>query len=97
MVMYRVNLNAPAGVLLGVPLGAHLAAGLPAFAVLLAVAAVIAWWSSRRFAGWMRVLPYLTVLGVAWLPLAGALYLVASAVWTQLEYLAFRRGGNNGQ
>ena len=97
MVMYHVALNAPAGVLLGVPLGAHLAAGLPVFALLIALAALIAWWSSRRFTGWMRYLPYLSVLGVAWLPLAGALYLVTSTAWTQLEYLVFRRGGNNGQ
>jgi YidC/Oxa1 family membrane protein insertase len=97
MVMYRVALNGPAGVLLGVPLGAHLAAGLPVFAVLLALAVVIAWWSSRRMAGWVRFLPYLTVLGVAWLPLAGGLYLVTSTAWTQLEYLVFRRDCNNGQ
>ena len=97
MVMYRVALTGPAGVLLGVPLAAHLAAGLPVFAVLLALAAVIAWWSSRRMTGWMRFLPYLTLLGVAWLPLAGGLYLVTSTAWTQLEYLVFRRDGNNGQ
>jgi YidC/Oxa1 family membrane protein insertase len=97
MVMYHVALNAPAGVLLGVPLGAHLTAGLPVFALLLTLAAAIAWWSSRRLTGWMRFLPYLSVPGVAWLPLAGALYLVTSTAWTQLEYLVFRRGGNNGQ
>jgi YidC/Oxa1 family membrane protein insertase len=97
MVMYRVALKAPAGVLLGVPLAAHLTAGLPVFALLIAVTAAVAWWSSRRFTGWMRYLPYLSVLGVAWLPLAGALYLVTTTTWTQLEYLVFRRGGNNGQ
>lgn len=96
MVMYRVALDAPAGALLGVPLGAHLAAGLPAFALLLALAVLIGWWSSRRFTGWMRFLPYLTVLGVAWLPLAGGIYLVTSAAWTQLEYLAFRREVTTG-
>lgn len=97
MVMYRVALGAPAGALFGVPLGAHLVAGLPVFAVLLVLAAVLAWWSSRRFGGVLRFLPYLTVLGVAWLPLAGALYLVTSAAWTQLEYVVFRRGSTNGQ
>jgi YidC/Oxa1 family membrane protein insertase len=97
MVMYRVALKAPAGVLLGVPLAAHLTAGLPVFALLIAITAAVAWWSSRRFTGWMRYLPYLSVLGVAWLPLAGALYLVTTTTWTQLEYLVFRRGGNNGQ
>jgi len=97
MVMYRVALSSPGGALLGVPLGAHLAAGLPVFAVLLTLAALIAWWSSRRFAGPMRFLPCLTVLGVAWLPLAGGLYLVTSAAWTQFEYVVLRRGSNNGQ
>jgi YidC/Oxa1 family membrane protein insertase len=101
MVMYRVSLGAPAGALLGVPLGAHLIAGLPVFALLLALAIALARWSSRRVTGFLRYLPYLGVLAVAWMPLAGALYLVTSNAWTQLEYLLFRRGattaGNNGQ
>jgi YidC/Oxa1 family membrane protein insertase len=91
MIMYRVALHAPAGALLGVPLGAHLAAGLPVFALLLAIAGALAWWSARRCTGVLRFLPYLSVLGVAWLPLAGGLYLVTSTAWTQLEYLAFHR------
>jgi YidC/Oxa1 family membrane protein insertase len=48
MIMYRVALEAPAGSFLGVPLSAHVFAGLPAFAVLLAIAIVLAWLSSRR-------------------------------------------------
>ena len=48
MVMYRVAANPRAGAVFGVPLTAHLAAGLPVFAVLLAAAAVLAWWSARR-------------------------------------------------
>jgi YidC/Oxa1 family membrane protein insertase len=91
MIMYHVALNAPAGALLGVSLGAHLTAGLPVFAILLVIAGGIAWWSSRRFTGPLRVMPYLSVLGVAWLPLAGALYLVTSTAWTQMEYLVLRR------
>jgi len=91
------------GQLFGVPLTAHLAAGLPVFAVLLMLATLPAWWSSRRArrlsgapgAGllpWiMRALPFLTVVMVAWLPLAGGLYLVTSAAWTALEQAIWRR------
>ena len=100
LVMYRVALDAPAGALFGVPLTAHLTAGLPAFAVLLAIAAALAWWSSRRIArpassmpvqpgpdlvSLLRLLPWLAVAAVAWLPLAGALYLVTSTAWTAAE------------
>jgi YidC/Oxa1 family membrane protein insertase len=114
MVMYRVALNPPAGSIAGVPLTAHLSAGLPVFAVLLAAAAGIAWWTSRRAAAltqlpaasssadptaqataltarMLRYLPWLSVLAVAWLPLAGSLYLVTSATWTAAEQLIRRR------
>ncbi|MFI7545880.1 membrane protein insertase YidC [Actinoplanes sp. NPDC049599] len=91
-----------AGHLFGVPLAAHLAAGLPVFAVLLVLATGLAWWSSRRArrllpAGggpvrWLLgVVPFLTVVMVAWLPLAGGLYLVTSAAWTALEQVIWRR------
>ena len=91
-----------AGSLLGVPLTAHLFAGLPLFAALLAVAVLLAWWSSRRMrqtgtgepAGIFRMLPYLpyiTVFVVAYLPLAGALYVVTSTAWTALEHAVWRR------
>jgi YidC/Oxa1 family membrane protein insertase len=89
--MYRVAYHAPAGALLGVPLSAHLAAGLPVFAVLLAIALVVAWQSSRRVTSFLRLLPYLTVLTVAWLPLAGALYLVTSTTFTAFEQAFWRR------
>jgi YidC/Oxa1 family membrane protein insertase len=187
MIMYRVALEAPAGSFLGVPLSAHVLAGLPAFAVLLAIATALAWLSSRRIrrtssatlplpkppiAGppavrpptdsvptrpprtapildlWLpfrrsspdmsqpqlqdrgkegakdgrpdrgnkarperreerqpngRVLvalmpwlPFLAVPAVAWLPLAGALYLVTSMAWTALERsVAFPRSSHD--
>jgi YidC/Oxa1 family membrane protein insertase len=102
MVMYRVALNAPAGSLLGVPLTAHLAAGLPVFAVLIALAALLAWWSARRITDptgsmkLLRLLPYLSVLAVAWMPLAGGLYLVTSTAWTALEHAVWRRPVTTG-
>jgi YidC/Oxa1 family membrane protein insertase len=116
MLMYHLvqpGPGTPAGVLggqlLGVPLTAHLAAGLPVFAVLLVLATALAWWSSRRTRRLMAApadsaqpaaallprimgaLPYLTVVMVAWLPLAGGLYLVTSAAWTCLEQALWRR------
>jgi len=95
MIMYRVALHPPAGVLFGVPLTAHLVAGLPVFAVLLALALALAHWSSRRLTAF-RFLPYLTVAVVAWLPLAGALYLVTSTAWTALEHAVWRRPVTTG-
>jgi YidC/Oxa1 family membrane protein insertase len=91
MVMYRVAYHAPAGALFGVPLAAHLAAGFAVFAVLLIIAGVVAWFSSRRLTSFLRFLPFLTVLTVAWLPLAGALYLVTSTTFTVFEQAFWRR------
>ncbi|GIF10676.1 YidC/Oxa1 family membrane protein insertase [Actinoplanes teichomyceticus] len=114
MVMYRVALDPPAGTIAGVPLTAHLGAGLPVFAGLLALAAVTAWWSSSRAVAaarhdavppgsgeaqraatltvtMMKYLPWLSVLAVAWLPLAGGVYLVTSSVWTAGEQAVRRR------
>ena len=107
LVMYRVALDAPAGMLFGVPLTAHLTAGLPVFAVLLAIAAMPAWRTSHRIARTasgsrsatggpdllplLRLLPWLALVGVAWLPLAGALYLVTSTAWTAAEQAWLRR------
>jgi YidC/Oxa1 family membrane protein insertase len=39
----------------------------------------------------MTILPYATILMVAYLPLAGALYLVTSTAWTALEQALWRR------
>jgi YidC/Oxa1 family membrane protein insertase len=97
MVMYRVAYRAPDGVLFGVPLSAHLVAGWPVFAVLLVVAGVVAWFAARRLASVLRLLPFLTVLTVAWLPLAGSLYLVTSTTFTALEQAFWRRHGISGQ
>jgi YidC/Oxa1 family membrane protein insertase len=108
-----------AGEFLGVPLTAHLVAGFPVFAGLLALATALAVWSSGRArqaqavapvlvpAGGgpasaqadavsaagrlMTYLPYLTILVVAYLPLAGAIYLVTSTAWTALEQALWRR------
>jgi YidC/Oxa1 family membrane protein insertase len=95
LVMYRVAMHPPAGALFGVPLTAHLIAGLPVFAVLLAAALLLARWSSRRLTV-LRFLPYLTVAVVAWLPLAGSLYLVTSTAWTALEHAVWRRPVSTG-
>jgi YidC/Oxa1 family membrane protein insertase len=110
MVMYHVALRSPAGALMGVPLTAHLAAGLPVFAILLVLSAGLAWWSSRRMGasmqpaapgtpslGFIRYLSYFSVLAVAWMPLAGGLYLVTSTAWTALEQAFYRSWRNNGQ
>jgi YidC/Oxa1 family membrane protein insertase len=97
MVMYRVTYHAPAGSIFGFPLASHLPAAWPVFAVLLMVAAVVAWRAARRATdipaqpAVLRYLPYCTVLTVAWLPLAGALYLVTSATWTAAEQAFWRR------
>jgi YidC/Oxa1 family membrane protein insertase len=90
-VMYRAAYHAPAGALFGVPLSAHLTSGWPIFAVLLVIAGVVGWASARRLTSYLRVLPLLTVLTVAWLPLAGALYLVTSTTFTLFEQAFWRR------
>jgi len=109
MVMYHVALRAPAGALIGVPLTAHLAAGLPVFAVLLALSVALAWWSSRRMSasmqpatpgtpsmGFLKYMPYLSVVAVTWMPLAGGIYLVTSTAWTALEQAVYRRPVTTG-
>ena len=103
-VMYRVALHAPSGAVFGVPLGAHLAAGWPVFGVLLMCSVLLARRAAAmmpvtapagdaavQVAGILRFLPYLTVFAVAWLPLAGSLYLVTSTAWTALEQTLWRR------
>jgi YidC/Oxa1 family membrane protein insertase len=113
IIMFRLFQSGPgaatgllAGSLLGVPLTAHLVAGLPVFAVLLALAGVLAWWSSRRLrrnatdlsaiTRAIVLMPYVTVVMVAYLPLAGALYLVTSTAWTALEHAIWRRPVTTG-
>ena len=89
MVMYRV-------VTTGFPLGGGFA---PAVS-LVATALLLGWWSSRRMRvvsaetpRWLTYVPYLTVAMVAYLPLAGGLYLVTSSAWTALEHVVWRRPG----
>lgn len=109
ILMYHVALRTPEGALVGIPLTAHLAAGLPVFAVLLVLAGALAWWSSRRMRispqpaapgtpslGFLRYMPYLSILAVAWMPLAGGLYLVTSTGWTALEQALLRRAVTTG-
>lgn len=91
MVMYRVAYRAPAGAVFGVPLSAHVAAGWPVFVVLLVLAGLVAWYSSRRLTSFLRVMPFLTVATVAWLPLAGSLYLVTSTAFTAFEQAFWQR------
>ena len=90
MIMFAVvSHRLVGGALLGVPLSAHLMAGLPVFAVLLVLAVLLAWWSARRMPAetprWLTFLPYLTLPTVAYLPLAVGLYVVTSTAWTVLE------------
>jgi YidC/Oxa1 family membrane protein insertase len=99
MVMFSVvNHSLLTGALLGVPLTAHLMAGLPIFAVLIGLTVALAWWSVRRMPAdaprWLTFLPYLTVAMVAYLPLAGGLYLVTSTAWTALERTVWRPAVN---
>jgi YidC/Oxa1 family membrane protein insertase len=107
MIMYRLVTAGTAdgllaGQVFGVPLTAHLGAGPAVFGVLLAMAAAVAWWMSRRArrtAGaatggvgrLLTLMPYGTVLMVAIMPLAAGLYLVTSSAWTALEHAVWRR------
>jgi len=46
--------------------------------------------------GFLKYLPYLSVLAVAWMPLAGGIYLVTSTAWTALEQAVYRRPVTTG-
>jgi YidC/Oxa1 family membrane protein insertase len=91
--------------LFGVPLGARLLGGYPlAFLPVIAALAALGWLSARRArrvaaangapppAGPMALLPYLSVLSVAVVPLGTALYLVTTLGWTAVENVVLRRG-----
>jgi YidC/Oxa1 family membrane protein insertase len=71
----------------------HLAVGGgPGLVVLLAALALgMACWNARRLTGWLRVLPFLSVPAVVYLPAAGAIYVVTSTAWTVLENAVWRR------
>jgi YidC/Oxa1 family membrane protein insertase len=91
--------------LFGVPLGARLLGGYPlAFLPVIAALVALCWLSARRArrvaaatgspapAGLAAVLPYLSVLSVAVVPLATALYLITTLSWTVVENVVLRRG-----
>jgi YidC/Oxa1 family membrane protein insertase len=72
---------------LGVHLGTHFYTDPAAvvFWLVFAALAAIAWYASRRLKGWLRVMPFFTVLVAAYVPLAAGLYLITSTAWTAVE------------
>jgi YidC/Oxa1 family membrane protein insertase len=72
---------------LGVHLGTHFYTdpGALVFWLVFAALAAIAWYASRRLRGWLRVMPFFTVLVAAYVPLAAGLYLITSTAWTAAE------------
>jgi len=70
--------------------------GLGPVAVLAGLATALAWWNSRRVHGWLRVLPFLTLPAVLYLPTAGAVYLVTATAWGALENAVWRRPATVG-
>jgi YidC/Oxa1 family membrane protein insertase len=96
MVLYRLFASPGVpGSVLGAPLHATLAAAGPAvwvFGLLLVLLGVVAWWSSRRLRGVLRVLPFATVAVAMVMPLATGLYLLTTTAWTALENAVLRRG-----
>jgi YidC/Oxa1 family membrane protein insertase len=87
------------GTVFGFSLGTHFTTGFGwVFLVLFALLAVVAWltvrWQKAQmdpeapqppFAGFLRILPFGTVLIAAWLPLAAGLYLLTTTTWTIAE------------
>ncbi len=98
--LYQAFLSPTLGLhtLLGVPLQAHLfpldPAHLAVFAGALILLAAIGYAQSRLprepLKGVARVFPYLSMLSVAFLPLAATLYIVTSTAWTVAQTVAFR-------
>ena len=86
-----------AATLLNVPLGAHLltggVAGVAIFAVLLLVIAASALVTRRMTTatGWLSWLPLIAVPFAAIVPLAAALYITVSTLWTLAERAVLRR------
>jgi YidC/Oxa1 family membrane protein insertase len=86
-----------AATLLNVPLGAHLVTGgLPGLLIFLALLLIIAASAlvTRRMqtvTGWMSWLPLIAVPFAAIVPLAAALYLATSTLWTLAERALLRR------
>jgi YidC/Oxa1 family membrane protein insertase len=82
--------------LFGTPLAAHgLAAGWPLLAVLVTIA-LVATISARRMrrsgsAAWLTVLPYLTLVPAAIMPLAAGYYLLTTTAWSAAETALLRR------
>lgn len=93
------------GNLLGTQLGLHwpIFTGTPAYVVLAVLLAVVAWFSarlalrqldetatplSRRLA---QLLPYGTLLTVAFVPLAAGIYLLTTTTWTVVERTILQR------
>jgi YidC/Oxa1 family membrane protein insertase len=72
---------------LGVDLGTRFFAdpGALVFWLVFAALIAIAWYASHRLQGFVRVLPFFTVLVAAYVPLAAGLYLITSTAWTAVE------------
>ncbi len=96
MVLYRL-FNAstvdggPNGLLRQSVLGVHLGTrffadpGALVFWLVFAALAAIAWYSARRLGGWLKLMPFFTVLVATYVPLAAGLYLVTTTAWTAVE------------
>ncbi|WP_153539395.1 YidC/Oxa1 family membrane protein insertase [Actinomadura macrotermitis] len=106
MVMYRLFASATvaghqnlllAHTLLATPLGQNwLGVGLLSppslvFLGLFALLAAVAWWTSRRATGLLRLLPYGTIVMAMFMPLAAGVYLLTSGAWTAAERTVLQR------
>lgn len=96
--------------LFGSPLGLHWfsAPADPVFLVLFAALAVVAWFSMRLLArssdpsqpvpgaALLRLLPFGSVLGAAFIPLAAGVYLLTTTAWATAERAYLRRNTSEG-